>query len=63
MGEGHRVAVMLTDVAPRFAETLVAGGEALTRLARIGSVTLDGRPHGIGAHAVLQNGTEVFVPA
>ncbi len=62
VGEGHQVAVVLTAVAPGFAETLAAGGEALTRLARIGSVTLDGRPHGIGAHAVLRNGTEVFIP-
>ena len=62
VSEGHRVAVALTAVPRGFAETLAAGREALTRLARIESVTMDGQPRGVGAHAVLQNGAEVFVP-
>ena len=62
VGEGRRVAVMLTALPSGFAETLAAGEEALTRLARVESVLLDERPRGVGAHAVLQNGAEVFIP-
>ena len=62
VGEGKRVAIILTAAPPGFAATLTATEEALTRLARLESVTLDGRPGGVGAHAVLRNGTEVFIP-
>ena len=60
--EGRRVTIVLTGVPSGFAETLAAGEEAITRLARVASVMLDGRPRGVGAHAVLQNGAEVFIP-
>ncbi|MYI21486.1 MAG: valine--tRNA ligase [Gammaproteobacteria bacterium] len=62
VGEGRRVKVVLTSVPPGFTETLAAGEEAIARLARVEAVTLDGRPRGVGAHAVLKNGAEVFVP-
>ena len=62
VGEGRRVSVVLTSVPPGFAETLAAGEEAIARLARVEAVMLDGRPRGVGAHAVLQNGAEVFIP-
>ena len=62
VGEGRRVTVVLTSVSPAFAETLAAGEEAISRLARVESVMLDERPRGVGAHAVLQNGAEVFIP-
>ena len=62
VGEGRRVRVVVTSLPSGFEETLATGNEALTRLARIKSVALDGRPRGVGAHAVLRNGAEVFVP-
>ena len=62
VGEGHRVEVVLSSVPTGFASALAAGREALMRLARVETVTLNGQPRGVGAHAVLQNGTEVFLP-
>ena len=62
VGEGHRVGVVLGSVPASFANTLAAGEEALMRLACLESVALDGHPHGVGAHAVLHNGSEVFLP-
>ncbi len=51
---------------PTFAATVSAQGAALERLARIGSVSPDGGAEGarsgVGAHAVLKNGAELFLP-
>ncbi len=62
VGEGRRVAVVLTAVPSGFAATLAAGEEMIGRLARVASVALDREPRGVGAHAVLRNGAEVFIP-
>ena len=37
-------------------------GPALERLARISSVSTDAAQGGIGAHAIMKNGAEIFVP-
>ncbi len=62
VGEGRRVTVALASAPSAFAAALAAEEEAFTRLARVESILHDARPRGVGAHAVLQNGTEVFVP-
>ena len=62
VAEGKRITILLTAVPSGFAETLAGAEEALARLARVASVAMDGRPDGVGAHTVLRNGTEVFIP-
>ena len=60
--EDRRVHVELSSVSAGFAATLADQDGSLKRLARLESVAVDGATHGIGAHGVLQNGTEVFLP-
>ena len=60
--EGKRVEIHLTGAPEDFAATVAEQGAALERLARISSVSTDGDHHGIGAHAIMKNGAEIFVP-
>jgi valyl-tRNA synthetase len=60
--EGKRIDIHLSSVDPGLAATVAAQGAALERLARVGSVSSDGAHSGVGAHAVMKNGAELFVP-
>jgi len=62
VAEGQRVHVHLHTADEPFAATVATQGAALERLARIGSVSSDGVPSSVGAHAVLKNGAELFLP-
>jgi valyl-tRNA synthetase len=62
VAEGTRVSIHLTGAPEDFAATVADQGAALERLARVSSVSTDGDHHGIGAHAILKNGGEVFLP-
>ncbi len=63
VGEGQEVSVVLSGAPAGFDDTLQTQGDALRRLARVGSAESGSAPgHGVGAHAVLGNGTEVFLP-
>ncbi|GMR13213.1 MAG: valine--tRNA ligase [Gemmatimonadota bacterium] len=61
--EGHRVPLVLASPPDIFARTVEAQRESVERLARVGEVRIEtDESAGAGAHAVLKNGTEVFVP-
>jgi len=60
--EGKRVEIHLTGAPEDFAATVMEQGAALERLARISKVSADGDHHGIGAHAIMKNGAEIFMP-
>ncbi len=63
VGEGQEVSVVLSGAPAGFDDTVQTQGAALRRLARVGSAQSGAVPeHGVGAHAVLGNGTEVFLP-
>jgi valyl-tRNA synthetase len=59
--EGERIAVHVTGGADGFLRTMTERSAALEQLARVGRI--ETRPgSGAGAHAVLQNGAELFLP-
>jgi valyl-tRNA synthetase len=60
--EGALVDVMVGGAPETFQSTLETQGKALQMLAKVGKVTVDGTPEGAGAHGVLENGTELFIP-
>ncbi|MFO8173871.1 MAG: valine--tRNA ligase [Longimicrobiales bacterium] len=60
--EGARVDVVLGGAPEDFQSTLESEGMALRMLARVGGISLDGERSGAGAHGVLENGTELFIP-
>jgi valyl-tRNA synthetase len=61
--EGAEVDVDLSGVPDSFRDTLMSEQVAVRRLARVGSVRVgDAHPGSAGAHAVLGNGTELFLP-
>jgi valyl-tRNA synthetase len=62
VGEGQRVAIHVSSAGESFRTTLEEQRTALDRLARVGSMSIDGGVGGIGAHAVLRNGAEIFLP-
>ncbi|MGD8320108.1 MAG: valine--tRNA ligase [Gemmatimonadota bacterium] len=62
VGEGQRVAIHLVTPDEGFAAMVAGQGGALERLARVSQVSADGDHGGIGAHAVLKNGAELFLP-
>jgi len=59
--EGERITVHVTGGSAALMAALAAQATALERLARIGRVAPDAGS-GIGAHAVLESGAELFVP-
>ena len=60
--EGAEVDVVVGGAPRYFQGTLETEAGALKMLARVGGVTLDGEMSGAGAHGVLENGTELFIP-
>ncbi len=61
VAEGEHIRVRLTGGDSRLLLTVRSQAAALQRLARIGGVD-EGEGSGIGAHAVLRGGAELFVP-
>ncbi|MEX2466806.1 MAG: valine--tRNA ligase [Gemmatimonadota bacterium] len=59
--EGERITVHVTGAAAGLMDALAAQATALERLARIGRVA-PAPGEGVGAHAVLESGAELFVP-
>jgi valyl-tRNA synthetase len=60
--EGAEVGVVLAGAPDHFQGTLESEGAALRMLARVGEIDLGGSLAGPGAHGVLVNGTELFLP-
>ncbi len=60
--EGAQVEVVLTGAPEYFQSTLESESSALQLLARVSNVSLGGSMSGAGAHGVLVNGTELFIP-
>jgi valyl-tRNA synthetase len=60
--EGVEVSVVLAGAPDSFHGTLESEGPALRMLARVGEIDLGGDMTGPGAHGVLVNGTELFIP-
>jgi valyl-tRNA synthetase len=61
--EGAEVEVSLTGASEAFREALAAEDPSVRRLARVSSLSLAGdASSGAGAHGVLRNGTELFMP-
>jgi valyl-tRNA synthetase len=56
------VRVQLTSPGPSLRAALRAEERALRRMARVGNVTVNGAVEGMGAHAVLKSGADLFVP-
>ena len=59
---GSHVRVHLTNPGPALSEALGAEERALRRLARVEEVTVNGGGEGMGAHAVLRSGADLFLP-
>ena len=59
--EGERVGVHLTGAPEAFESVLTDQLASLERLARVGRVSFD-PGEGVGAHAILDNGSELFIP-
>ena len=62
VAEGTGVTVKLTGLQDGFRSMMEGQGAALKRLARVEACEFDAAADGVGAHAVLKNGVEVFVP-
>ena len=62
VAEGTGVTVKLTGLQDGFRAMVEEQGTALRRLARVDVCEVDGPADGVGAHAVLKNGAEVYVP-
>ncbi len=56
-----RVDASVGAKSPAAAQAFAGERETIVRLAQLEHLTLDGRPQGPGAHAVLGDGSEVFV--
>jgi valyl-tRNA synthetase len=57
-----QVRVHLTNPGPSLREALSVEERALRRMARVGEVTVNGGAEGMGAHAVLRSGADLFLP-
>lgn len=62
VAEGEDVEIVLVTERGAFRETVASEGRALQRLARVGAVGWERRPDVVGAHGVLANGAELFLP-
>jgi valyl-tRNA synthetase len=60
--EGTRVAIHLSGTTPAVSAMVAEQEVSLERLARVNEVVTSGDGDGIGAHAVLQSGLEIFLP-
>ncbi len=59
--EGQRIGIHVTGGAPAFLDSVSAQSGAFEQLARVDRVTM-GPADAVGAHAVLANGAELFMP-
>ena len=59
---GQSVRVILSDVGPDEQELFRAERGTIARLAKVSDLVLEASGEGVGGHAVLPNGTGVFVP-
>jgi valyl-tRNA synthetase len=59
---GKQIAAVVNPAAADARAALSAEAGTLTRLAKLSTLTVGGAEEGIGAHAVLSDGTPVFVP-
>jgi valyl-tRNA synthetase len=57
-----QVRVHLTNPGPSLRDALSVEERALRRMARVGEVTVNGGAEGMGAHAVLRSGADLFLP-
>ena len=62
VAEGTGVDVKLTGLHDGFRNMVEQQETALKRLARVDACELDSAADGVGAHAVLKNGAELFMP-
>ena len=62
VAEGTGVTIELTGLEDGFRSMVEEQGTALKRLARVDRCQVDGPADGVGAHAVLKNGAELFIP-
>lgn len=62
VGEGARIAIHVLAPDAAFAATVLQQAPALERLARVDRVELGAGHGGVGAHAVLKSGVELFLP-
>jgi valyl-tRNA synthetase len=62
VGEGAPVSLVLVGAPERFQASVEREARRLHQLARVESVGFGADARGVGATAVLQNGTEVFLP-
>jgi len=63
VGEGQKVRISLAGAGEDFRKIVESKAGALLRMVRISEIDFsDAAPAGIGAHAVLRTGTEVFLP-
>ncbi len=63
--EGAEVEVALLAAPPSLKAALASEDSSIRRLARVGGLTVEAGTEGVsgaGAHAVLKNGTELFMP-
>ncbi len=60
--EASQVDLHLSNMTPALTAALAVEQRALQRLARVRTVSATGNGGGTGAHAVLRNGAELFVP-
>jgi valyl-tRNA synthetase len=56
------VRVQITNMPEVLADALQVEARALRRMARVEDVMVNGAPSGMGAHAVLRSGADVFLP-
>jgi valyl-tRNA synthetase len=59
--EGQRIGVQVTGGAAAFLDIVSAQSAAFEQLARVDRISTE-PPRGVGAHAVLTNGAELFMP-
>ncbi|MGH7447099.1 MAG: class I tRNA ligase family protein, partial [Longimicrobiales bacterium] len=57
-----RIRVHLTNPGPSLRDALSAEERAVRRMARVDTVTVNGGAEGMGAHAVLRSGADLFLP-
>ena len=59
---GSHIRVHLTNPGASLQDALAAEARALRRMARVEEVTVNGGSSGMGAHAVLRSGADLFLP-
>ncbi len=63
IAEGKEVDIVVSGAPPSLQTALETQGDSLRRLARVGSASVaEGPAEGVGAHAILESGAELFLP-